>query len=458
MAPLSLDSHFPQPGSRIGSWLLGERIGKGSHGVVFRAVNANRPEAGSFALKLALEAGDPRFEREAQMLTRVRHPCVPRLEARGLWLSPEDEAHPYLVMQRAEGLSLYAWAAEHELTVRQAIGQLAQVARALEATHEHGVHRDVKGGNIRVSPAGHTMLLDFGSCSYPDASPLTGKEMPPGTPLYRSPALLLLEFALAGGTSGTYTVEPTDDVYALGITAYRLLAGVYPPRDSYGTALAVAPRGLNDVCSEFAELIVRILGEDPKARGSAGQVAEELEHLLEYPREALDKPWVANASRLATEKAKPPAPPRVARRAWAPLFVATGGGLALALLGVQLTRGVDRREVASADPLPEPKASEQPDAGTSLGEGALASVSPSKTPPSSKGRISQKMPDEPLPTQKRPPCTGRAVLVINGGCWRPAPSDAELAPCDDDLYEHKGRCYDPILIKGERVPTSDDPK
>ncbi|HLK99619.1 MAG TPA: serine/threonine-protein kinase [Myxococcaceae bacterium] len=457
-----LDSHFfPEPGSLIGPWLLGDRIGQGSHGVVFSAVHADRPEAGSYALKLALMAGDERFEREATLLTRVQHPSVPRLEGRGLWLSPEDEAHPYLVMQRVEGLSLYAWAIEHELTVRDALGQLAQVARALEATHVHGVHRDVKGGNIRVSSEGHAVLLDFGSCFYPGASPLTGKALPPGTQLYRSPQLLTLEFALELGSSGTYEAQPVDDVYALGITAYRLLAGIYPPRDSDGTALPQAPRGLKDVCPELAELIVRMLAEDPKARGSAGQVAEKLERLMELSREVLDAPWVSDASRRATQKTKPPPPPpppKAVRRVVAPLSALAGGGLMAALLGVLLTRDGDRREVASVEPLPKPQAREQPDAGTSLGEESLASVSPGEAPPTSKERISQKMPDKPLPKQKRPPCTGRAVLVINGGCWRPAPPEAELAPCDDDLYEYKGRCYDPILIKGERVPTSNEPQ
>lgn len=455
------DSYFPEPGSLIGPWLLGERIGRGSHGVVFSAVPANRPEAGSFALKLALMAGDERFEREATLLSRVKHPSVPRLEGRGLWLSPEDEAHPYLVMQRVEGMSLYAWAIEHELTVRDALGQLSQVARALEATHEHGVHRDVKGGNIRVSTAGHAVLLDFGSGFYPGASPLTGRALPPGTQHYRSPQLLTLEFALELGSDGTYEAQPADDVYALGITAYRLLAGIYPPRDSDGTARAQAPRGLKDVCPELAELIVRMLAEDPKARGSARQVAEKLERLRELSREVLDAPWVADASRRATQKTKPPPPPpppRAARRAVIPLSALAGGGLMAALLGVLLTRDGDRREVASLEPLPKPQAVDQPDAGTSLGEESLASVSPGEPPPVSNARISRRVPEDPLPTQMRPPCTERGAVVINGGCWIPLGAEAGTAPCDPTRYEHNGRCYMPSLVNGERVPTSNEPQ
>jgi len=457
-APPPSAPRFPEYGTRVGSWLVQERIGHGSHGVVFRAVRAEQPQAGSYALKLAQKAGDPRFEREAWMLSRAQHSSVPRFEDSGSWKSPHGAVHPYIVMQWVEGLSLYAWAVEYDLTVRQAIGQLAQVARALEATHEHGVHRDVKGANVRVSPEGHAMLLDFGSCSYADASPLTGREMPPGTPLYRSPALLLLELALGGGTSGTYTVEPTDDVYALGITAYRLLAGVYPPRDSFGTALAEAPRGLNDVCPELAELIVRILGEDPKARGSAGQVAEELEQLLEHPREALDKRWVANASRLSTEKARPPAPPRPARTALAPRGALAGSGLVLALVGMLLTRDGDRGEATSSKQEGKPQAAESPDAGTSVGNEALASVTPAEMPPVSERGVRQKVIDKPLPGQKRPPCEHRVAVVIKGGCWLPLPWGGERAPCEKSDYEHAERCYTPLFTNPVRVPTSDEPR
>jgi len=299
------------PNALVGSWRVLQRIGSGSYGTVYRAVHKDRPQAGHFALKVALKAGDERFEREAYLLSRIRHPSVPRFEDRGTWTSPEGEDFPYIVMEWVEGISMYAWALEHGLTLRQAISLLAQVARALQATHEHGVHRDVKGGNVRVSPEGKAVLLDFGSCWYPQASPLTGKAAPPGTHEYRSPALLFFEFALNKGAAEHYVSQAEDDVYALGVTAYRLLAGGYPPSDP---AEVQAPRGLEDKCPELGELIVRLLSEVPWARGSAQQVAEELEALLEYSRPALDEPWVANASRQPTEEAAPPAPDRDAHR------------------------------------------------------------------------------------------------------------------------------------------------
>jgi eukaryotic-like serine/threonine-protein kinase len=479
MAPLPPDSCVPEYGSRVGPWIVRERSGSGSHGTVFRVVRADKPEAGSYALKVALEAEDERFEREAWLLSRIRHPSVPRFEDSGTWKSPRGEAYPYLVMQWVEGMKLYAWAEEHGLTLRQAIGQLAQLARALEATHRHGVHRDVKGGNVRVSPEGHAVLLDFGCCWYPHASPLTGRAVPPGTDNYRSPGLLLFEYALNLGAEGHYVPEPEDDVYALGVTAYRLLAGAYPPSGADcgdGSKRVVpleAPRGLEDKCPELGELIVRMLSEDPKARGSAKQVAEELEALREYSRPALDEPWVANASRQPTQKAKPPvppenapppvphenAPPPVPRehpgRVLAPRLALAGSGLVLALLGVLLTRDVDRTEVAYTEPESEPQSAEKPDAGTSVGEEGLASAAPSQRPPVPEGKVTRKMPDEPHPQQRRPPCTPEDVFVeIKGGCWMPRAGSKP--PCETDWYEYNGRCYFAVPARG-RPPTSKEP-
>jgi serine/threonine protein kinase len=484
MATLPQDFPLPENGSLVGSWRVDRPTGSGSHGVVFRAVHKDRPSAGGYALKLALNAGDERFEREAHLLSRVSHPSVPRLEGRGIWRSPDGEAYPYVVMQWVEGLHLYAWALEHGLTLRQAIGPLAQVARALQATHPHGVHRDVKGGNIRVNDEGHAVLLDFGSCWYAAASPLTGNDLPPVTERYRSPQQLMFGFAVKGGWwQGPYENTPADDLYALGVTAYRLLAGAYPPRapdNEDGSQKPVrlkAPRGLEQVCPELGQLIERLLAEDPLERGTAQAVAEELEALRESSRPALDERWGADASRQPTEKAGPPVPPKQTpppaprepaqppaprKREWRELMprVVLGGlCLAVALLCVLPPGRVDRRYMAATEPESESQVEEKPDAGTSVGEEGLASVSPAETPHSSKEKVSREMPDQPSKDQKRPPCNQRAAIEINGGCWRLARAGADTAPCDSDLYEHGGRCYSPILKNADdRIPTSEEPR
>ena len=462
MALLPQDPRVPEFGSQVGFWIVRERIGSGSHGVVFRAVRADKPDGKTYALKLALEAEDVRMERELWLLSRIRHPSVPRLESHGLWESPGGEIYPYLVMEWVEGLSLYKWAAEYGLTLRQAIEHLAQIARALEATHRYGVHRDVKGGNVRVSPEGRAVLLDFGSCRYPKARPLTRGGMPPGTDQYRSPQLHFLKYALRLGAEDDYRGDPADDVYALGVTAYRLLAGTYPPRgadpddeqDLGEDVLLVAPKGLDDWCPELSALILRMLSEDPAARGSAKQVARELKRFLKPTNPVLDRTWIEG--RLPpTEKDRRLVLP------WCPQWgIAHGVALAGAAMGVLLwfllTRDVGRREVAHVGQRDKPQVQENPDTDpVGLGDGTSASpLSYGGAAPSKKAITGEPLPDSPFPGQKRSPCNKQREAEIKGGCW--IPLKGEAPPCTAGWYEYAERCYAPFYLS-QRVPTSEDP-
>jgi eukaryotic-like serine/threonine-protein kinase len=174
-------------GSRLGPWRVEGRAGYGTYGAVYRVRRTRRILPQLVALKLARYPNDLRFEREAQLLTRIQSPHVPRLLGQGAWKgSPHGGTHPYVVMQWVEGLRLYDWAKERPFTSRQALQLLAQVARALEATHaRQGLHRDVKGDNILVSPEGKAFLMDFGCGTWEGAPPLTEGLLAPGTKLYQ---------------------------------------------------------------------------------------------------------------------------------------------------------------------------------------------------------------------------------------------------------------------------------
>ena len=78
--------HAPDTGSLLGPWRILERMGSGTFGIVYRVCLAEDPGAGEYALKLAREAGDLRFEREGELLSRLRHPHVPGLRERGVWV------------------------------------------------------------------------------------------------------------------------------------------------------------------------------------------------------------------------------------------------------------------------------------------------------------------------------------------------------------------------------------
>src|SRR5512140_3480658 len=148
-APLSeVDPLCLPVGMRVGPWRVKGWGGRGSYGTLYRVEREGHEEDGSFALKLAISPGDPRFEREAHLLSLIRSPHVPRLVAKGAWEHPSG-TYPYLVMEWIDGEPLYMWAQRRNPSLGQSLRVLAQVARALEATHAAGgVHRDVKGDNV----------------------------------------------------------------------------------------------------------------------------------------------------------------------------------------------------------------------------------------------------------------------------------------------------------------------
>jgi serine/threonine protein kinase len=90
---------MPQPGTTVGPWLILDRMGSGSFGVVFRARRAGHPDAPPVALKMAKTPRDARFLREAELLQHGHHPGMPQYEDQGLWTSPEGLRHPYVVME-----------------------------------------------------------------------------------------------------------------------------------------------------------------------------------------------------------------------------------------------------------------------------------------------------------------------------------------------------------------------
>ncbi|HLM47434.1 MAG TPA: protein kinase, partial [Myxococcaceae bacterium] len=118
-------------GTKVGAWRVQGLRGRGNYGTVYRAVSQEREHAGPVALKLAISPGDPGFEREVELLSRIRHPSVPRLLDAGLWQSPSGKPHPFVVMEWVEGEPLYAWAARRNPSSRQVLGLLAQAARGL---------------------------------------------------------------------------------------------------------------------------------------------------------------------------------------------------------------------------------------------------------------------------------------------------------------------------------------
>jgi serine/threonine protein kinase len=479
-----------RPGSIVGPWRIEGYAGRGTYGAVYRARRAGLPDSEPVALKMAIFAYDPRFIREAEVLSRVHHPSIPQLLAQGWWVAGPQATYPYLVLKWVKGLPLYEWARVHRPTVRQVFQVVAQVAWALDTLHrDRYLHRDVKGDNILVDAEGRAVLMDYGSSTWAGAPPLTERLMPPNTREYRSPESLRFEWANWRIKGARYEASPTDDLYALGVTTYRLVTQEYPPPGTEPEerkeqlhalpAKRLPVRSLNQrVVPELDALVERMLAEDPAARGrgrelaeaaesSAAQLGPEVDVLLsgseQQEPESTPVPDravvpMAGVGQPAFQADPMPeqisADPQVSYRLLRPGLVGATWVMAMALLWWAGQRPPEetREVVQSVTPATE----DAPDAGTSgLGDGGLtARVAPDEVHISAKA-ISLPMPPQPLPGQRRAPCRRRGEIEIHGGCWIPWLNISP--PCGDEVYEWQGTCYEPSFER-PRAPTSKKPQ
>jgi eukaryotic-like serine/threonine-protein kinase len=492
---LEVDPLFLPLGMRVGPWRVTAFRGRGAYGTLYRVARAGREAEGPFALKLAIYPRDPRFEREAELLSRIHSPHVPQLHAQGVWEHPAG-AFPYLVMQWVEGEPLYEWAARRNPSEHEVLALLAQVARALEATHAAGgLHRDVKGDNVLVRGAdGRAFLTDLGAGHFRGAATLTSKLLPPGTPAYRSPEAWAFLHAFRRHPTAHYPASTCDDLFALGVMAYRLVTDVYPPsawpeepgsevwREGGGGPRS--PRELNPrMSAELEALLSRLLSLAPVERfnGQAWQAAEALEQVARRARLLAARPLFAwghahntrvraprdaqlaarqdAAQKEALERREAEQQARAATAleqtrpaAFAPAWAAAG---AVALLVLVLVL------VATGRPGGEPRAGARRDSRedkrVSVGDSAMSPAIATPAPAFQDDRVptlALPLPEKPFPGQRQPPCTPRIETALRGACWvvlkmRP--------PCGDNAYEWEGTCYIPSLSPA-RQPTSSPPE
>src|SRR5215468_6378191 len=140
-------------GDKLGTYEIVALLGKGGMGEVYRARDGKLNREVAMKVLPPTLANDAdylaRFEREAQVLASLNHPNIAAIY--GL----EDNG---IVMELVEGQTLRA-----PLPLNEALAIARQIAEALEAAHDKGViHRDLKPGNVKVTPQGVVKVLDFG--------------------------------------------------------------------------------------------------------------------------------------------------------------------------------------------------------------------------------------------------------------------------------------------------------
>ncbi len=216
----------PAAGQRLGAYTLVQALGEGGMGAVWLAERSDGQFEGKVAVKL-LHAGlvrpalVERFRREGAMLARLSHPHIARLLDAGL--GPTGQ--PYLVLEHVEGQAIDAWCDAHRRTVAERVALFQQVLDAVAHAHARlVVHRDLKPGNVMVTPEGQVKLLDFGIAKLIDAEDGAGHE----TALTREGGQALTPLYAAPEQTLGQPVTTATDVYALGLLLFVLLTGQHP--------------------------------------------------------------------------------------------------------------------------------------------------------------------------------------------------------------------------------------
>ena len=150
------------PGTRLGPYEIAVLLGAGGMGEVYRARDTRLGREVAIKVLPDLLRGDrearARFRREAVALSRLNHPNIEMVLDLG-----DDGQLDYIVLEFVPGETLAARVERGRVPEREAAAIGAQVAEALVEAHERGVlHRDLKPGNIMVTPKGRVKVLDFG--------------------------------------------------------------------------------------------------------------------------------------------------------------------------------------------------------------------------------------------------------------------------------------------------------
>lgn len=270
----------------LGHYRIVEKIGQGGMGEVYRAYDQRLER--DVAVKilpthtLHVEAVRRRFRKEALSLSRLNHPNIATVHD-----FDTQDGMDFLVMEYVPGQTLGDILRDGPLEENQTLDLARQLLDGLDAAHGANViHRDLKPGNLRITPDGRLKILDFGLAKlvHPDTgdmtatAPLTDTVGAVGTLPYMAPE------QLAGRD-----VDARSDLYAVGAVLYEMVTGQRRYPDAQGAELISAilsrdprlPSQLNpSVSADLDAVISRALHRDPVQRyQSAKELGAELERI-----------------------------------------------------------------------------------------------------------------------------------------------------------------------------------
>src|SRR5580765_5046255 len=275
------------PGTHLGRYEILAAVGAGGMGEVYRAHDPSLNRRVAIKLLPPETAADPnsrqRLRHEAMAVAALDHPYICKIFEIG-----EDAAALFLVMEYVPGDTLDRRLATGRLPLPEALRLAGEIAEALEEAHARRfLHRDLKPGNIMVTPQGHVKVMDFGLAKRvedlpsPDAAtrelaakPLTAHGSIVGTPDYMSPEQVK---GLA--------LDRRSDLFSFGVILAEMVGGRHPFRrpsmaEPLSAVLREPPEFGEGIPQNVMPLVRRLLAKNPEDRyASAADVRADLARL-----------------------------------------------------------------------------------------------------------------------------------------------------------------------------------
>lgn len=315
----------------VGPYRLGDRLGVGGMGEVYRAFDERLERW--VAVKLVrtdLETNDDarsRLRREARSAASLSHPSI--VQVHDVVESNDGDA---IVLELVDGQSLARLLEEGPMPIPQVRLLAREIAEGLAAAHGRGfIHRDLKPENVMVTPDGHAKILDFGL-----AKRFEGEE----APLTRTDAAVGTFRSMSPEQARGLPLDHRSDLFSLGILIYEMLTGrppfaapsTYETLTRICTAEPVPVIELRaDAPLDLVHLVNNLLEKDPALRpASAHDVAAAVFGSSAQAAAARDRATVTRVEpRIALAPTEPPGPvPARRRRRWpaAALLAVLGAG------------------------------------------------------------------------------------------------------------------------------------
>jgi eukaryotic-like serine/threonine-protein kinase len=390
-----VDHEWPAPGTYLAfRYRLVTLLETGGMAEIWRAQDELLARPVAVKLPTDRSTGSTRVAqlawKEARTAARLSHPHIAAVHDFQEAVRPDGSVTPFVVMELLTGETLASRLSRSPMPWPEAARVAVAVADALAAAHANGVvHRDIKPGNVMLTPTG-VKILDFGisaDAGEPDDDE-TGATF--GTPAYAAPERL-----------DGKPAEPATDMYGLGVLLFEMVTGEPPyPVDTWEELAAARAAGPDRLPAQlpgtFRQVVERCLDEDPERRPTAVGVRDRLTALAPVTRTdaaAAPRPAPAFAAgRAPATTVTMPAPERHGRAIRVGVAV-----IAVALAATFVTIGASHRtDNAEPSPLATP----------------LAAPSPSATPVATPSSSAPAVP-VPLRVTSKPPAVKRPAPPLN---------------------------------------------